>query len=79
MDYTAFRYIPSLQKIVLGSSNGVLSLHSGATGELLEEFNESHDGGVSYIDYDEYNKLFVSFGNDAKIMVHRSVDYGVCR
>ena len=37
-DYTSFRYIPSLQKLALGTSGGNLTLHDGHSGELLETF-----------------------------------------
>ena len=58
----------------MANTGGEISLYSHSTGRLERKLVEKHEGCVSFLDFDELNKLLVSVGEDNKIMIHRTSD-----
>ena len=73
-DFTAFRYFPTHRKLVLGKTNGQLAVYSAQSGERETFLKGSHEGAVTFIEFDDFNKLYVTVGGDAKVMVQRASD-----
>jgi WD40 repeat protein len=78
-EFTIYRYFSGPKKIVLGTSNGDIAIYSGQTGELEANLKTAHEGAVSFIEYDEFNKLYITVGYDSKILVHRASDGSMLR
>lgn len=78
-DFTLFRYFSCLKRFLLGNSRGEIAVFSPQTGQQEGTLRESHEGAVSFIEFDELNKLYVTVGYDSKVLVHRSSDGSLLR
>ena len=65
--------------MILGKTNGEVSVYSCQTGDLELVLKTSHEGAITYIDYDEFNKLYLTVGYDSKILIHKASDGSLIR
>lgn len=70
-DYTCFRYFACIFKFAIGNDKGEVALYDISTGAFSYQLKTQHDGSVMGVEYDQLNKLFVTYGSDSSIIIHR--------